>query len=80
MIDTIPDDKIDNRELVYIKDLLSDEDIIFLSNFYEGKRILPGKEVAKKLGVTQQAVSSRLKRLEKRYFRRLSKYKDKVEK
>lgn len=46
MIDTIPDDKIYNRELVYIKDILSDEDIIFLSNFYEGKRILSGKEVA----------------------------------
>lgn len=80
MIDTIPDDKIDNRELVYIKDILSDEDIIFLSNFYEGKRVLLGKEVAKKLGVTQQAVSSRFKRLRKRYLKRLSEYKDKVEK
>lgn len=80
MIDTIPDDKIDNRELIYIKDLLSEEDIIFLSNFYEGKRIISGKEVAKKLGVTQQAVSSRFKRLKKRYLKKLSEYKDKVEK
>lgn len=80
MIDTIPDEKIDNRALIYIKDLLSDEDIKFLSNFYEGKRVLIGKEVAKKLGVTQQAVSSRFKRLRKRYLKRLSEYKDKVEK
>lgn len=80
MIDTIPDEKIDNRALIYIKDLLSDDDIIFLSNFYEGKRVLLGKEVAKKLGVTQQAVSSRFKRLRKRYLKRLSEYKDKVEK
>lgn len=80
MIDTIPDEKIDNRGLIYIDDLLSDEDIKFLSNFYEGKRVLLGKEVAKKLGVTQQAVSSRFKRLRKRYLKRLSEYKDKVEK
>lgn len=80
MIDTIPDENIDNRALIYIKDLLSDEDIKFLSNFYEGKRVLIGKEVAKKLGVTQQAVSSRFKRLRKRYLKRLSEYKDKVEK
>lgn len=80
MIDTIPDEKIDNRALIYIKDLLSDEDIKFLSNFYEGKRVLLEKEVAKKLGVTQQAVSSRFKRLRKRYLKRLSEYKDKVEK
>ena len=80
MIDTIPDEKIDNRAPIYIKDLLSDEDIKFLSNFYEGKRVLLGKEVAKKLGVTQQAVSSRFKRLRKRYLKRLSEYKDKVEK
>lgn len=79
MIDTIQDEKIDNRALIYIKDLLSDEDIKFLSNFYEGKRVLIGKEVAKKLGVTQQAVSSRFKRLRKRYLKRLSEYKDKVE-
>lgn len=80
MIDTIPDEKKDNSALIYIKDLLSDEDIKFLSNFYEEKRVLLGKEVAKKLGVTQQAVSSRFKRLRKRYFKRLSEYKDKVEK
>lgn len=80
MIDTIPDENIDNRAFIYIKDLLSDEDIKFLSNFYEGKRVLIGKEVAKKLGVTQQAVSSRFKRLRKRYLKRLSEYKDKVEK
>lgn len=80
MIDTIPDDKIDNREIIYREDLLSDDDIMFLSNFYEGKIIIPGNEVARKLGVTQQAVSSRLKRLEKRYLNRLSEYKDKVEK
>lgn len=80
MIDTIPDDKNDNREIIYREDLLSDDEIMFLSNFYEGKRIISGKDVAKKLGVTQQAVSSRLKRLEKRYLKRLSEYKDKVEK
>lgn len=80
MIDTIPEEKIDNRGLIYIDYLLSDEDIIFLSNFYDGKRIISGKAVAKKLGVTQQAVSSRLRRLEKRYLKRLSEYKDKVEK
>lgn len=80
MIDTIPDEKIDNRALIYIKDLLSDEDIKFLLNFYEGNRVLLEKEVAKKLGVTQQAVSSRFKRLRKRYLKRLSEYKDKVEK
>ncbi len=80
MINTISNDENDNREILHRKDLLSNDDLIFLSNFYDKKRILSGKEVANKLGITQQAVSSRLKRLRKRYFERLLEYKNKVEK
>lgn len=80
MIDTILNIEVDNRELIYRSDLFSDDDIMFLLSFIDGNRILSGKEVAKTLGVTQQAVSGRLKRLKKRYFKRLKKSKSKVEK
>ena len=69
MVDTIPDN--DNKsKLLNWYDLLSEEDRQFTSLFYDGKRILTGKEVAQKLGVTQQAVSSKLKRVKKRYLKK----------
>ena len=42
--------------------------------------ILTGKEVAEILGVTQQAVSRRLKRLYKRYLKKYYEVYEKVEK
>lgn len=78
MIDTILNKEKDSKEIIYREELFSNEDIMFLFNFFDGKQVLSGKEVAKKLGVTQQAVSSRLKRIKKRYFKRLSECKDKV--
>ena len=79
MVDTIPDN--DNKsKLLNWYDLLSEEDRQFTSLFYDGKRILTGKEVAKKLGVTQQAVSSKLKRVKKRYLKKIEENNCKVEK
>lgn len=79
MVDTIPDN--DNKsKLLNWYDLLSEEDRQFTSLFYDGKRILTGKEVAKKLGVTQQAVSSKLKRVKKRYLKKIEESNCKVEK
>ena len=57
--------EIKNYEIDY--SLLSNKDIKFLKLFFEGNRKLTEKEVAKKLGVTQQAVSSMLKRIRERY-------------
>lgn len=78
IIDTISDinDKIENLNW---NDILSKEDGLFISLFYDGKRILTEKEVAKKLGVTQQAVSSRLKRVKKRYLKKIKENNYKVE-
>lgn len=57
--------EIKNYEIDY--SLLSNKDIKFLKLFFEGNRKMTEKEVAKKLGVTQQAVSSMLKRIRERY-------------
>ncbi len=60
----------ENNEIDYR--LLSDKDMAFLNLFIDKGRTLTEKEVAKKLGVTQQAISSMLKRIAKRYRNELN--------
>ena len=59
--------------------LLSEKDKKFLSLFFENDKILKGVEVANKLGVTQQAVSVRLKRIREKYFKMYNQIYDEVE-
>ena len=59
--------------------LLSKRDKKFLSLFFENDKILKGVEVANKLGVTQQAVSVRLKRIREKYFKMYNQIYDEVE-
>ena len=51
---------------IFDENLLSKKDKTFLSLFFENNKILKGVEVASKLGITQQAVSIRLKRIRKK--------------
>ena len=60
--------------------LLDETDRSFLYNFIKDDEIITGKEVAEILGVTQQAVSRRLKRLYKRYLKKYYEVYEKVEK
>lgn len=80
LIEIIPDDRISDNKIFDKESLLSEEDKMFLSHFYDGKRIYSGKEVAKKLSVTQQAVSSKLKRVRKRYLKKFKELYVKIEK
>lgn len=59
--------------------LLSKRDKKFLSLFFENDEKLKGVEVANKLGVTQQAVSVRLKRIREKYFKMYNQIYDEVE-
>ena len=54
---------IKEKEIKDIKILYSSKDLEFLNNFIEENRILTQKEVAKKLCVSQQAVSKKLKKI-----------------
>ena len=59
---------IKEKEIKDIKILYSSKDLEFLNNFIEENRILTQKEVAKKLCVSQQAVSKKLKKIKKIKF------------
>ena len=56
---------IKEKEIKDIKIQYSSKDLEFLNNFIEDNRILTQKEVAKKLGISQQAVSKKLKKIKK---------------
>ena len=47
--------------------------------FLENNKILKGVEVASKLGITQQAVSIRLKRIREKYYKIYNQIYDEVE-
>lgn len=80
LLDLIPEEKADEEiELFYDDTLLSNNDKMFLELFKEDDKIITGKDVANKLNITQQAVSSRLKRLKKRYIKEFNKKYKKVE-
>ena len=53
--------------------------LFFFKLFFENDKILKGVEVANKLGVTQQAVSVRLKRIREKYFKMYKQIYDEVE-
>lgn len=55
-------------KLFYDETLLSEDNKRFLNLFIEEGNIITGKKVVTKLNITQQAVSSRLKRLKKKYI------------
>lgn len=62
-------DQSENSAAVKINySLLNEEELNFIKLFYENDTILTEKEVAKKLGITQQAVSSRLQKIKKKYI------------
>lgn len=62
LLDMIKDEKIKEKEITF-----SSKNLEFLSNFIENDRILTQKEVAKKLGISQQAVSKKIKKI-KNFF------------
>ena len=64
---------------IFDENLLSKKDKTFLSLFFENNTILKGVEVASKLGITQQAVSIRLKRIRKKYYKIYNQIYDEVE-
>lgn len=74
LIDLVPNENNDNNEIkiFYDETLLSKEDKNFLDLFNNNGKIITEREVAKKLDITQQAVSSRLKRIRKRYKKRFN--------
>lgn len=74
LLDLISEETVDDEiKNFYDESLLSNNDQEFLNLFKVGDRIITEKEVAKKLNITQQAVSSRLKRLKKRYIKEFNK-------
>ena len=62
LLDMIKDEKIKEKELTF-----SSKNLEFLNHFIENDRILTQKEVAKKLGISQQAVSKKIKKI-KNFF------------
>lgn len=60
LIDMIKDEKIKEKEITF-----SSKNLEFLNHFIENDRILTQKEVAKKLGISQQAVSKKIKKIKK---------------
>lgn len=74
-IDLIVDYQSQNETMYFDINLLEKKDIAFLENFFENGILLKGTDVARKLGVTQQAVSIRLKRIKMKY---VSKYNESI--
>lgn len=66
MLETITNYEYNTKEQSLI-DELSKEDKIFLSLFYDGHKKLTQKEIAQKLGITQQGVHKRLKMIRNKY-------------
>ena len=62
LLDMIKDEKIKEKEITF-----SSKNLEFLNHFIENDRILTQKEVAKKLGISQQAVSKKIKKI-KNFF------------
>ena len=62
LLDIIKDEKIKEKEITF-----SSKNLEFLNHFIENDRILTQKEVAKKLGISQQAVSKKIKKI-KNFF------------
>lgn len=58
---------ISNTSNVSLKDIFLKKDYEFLFNFIENDTLLTEQEVAKKLGITQQAVNKRKKKICKKY-------------
>lgn len=71
LIDIIPDNYHSVDESILYYESLSSEENEFLNMFYERDRVLTETEVAKRLGVSQQAVSKRKRRiLRKLYYKK----------
>ena len=60
LLDMIKDEKIKEKEITY-----SSKDLEFLNHFIEDDRILTQKEVGEKLGISQQVVSYKIKKIKK---------------
>ena len=55
-----------NNKLEYNDKILNQKEIDFLNLFYEKEKILTEQQVADKLGITQQAVNKRKKKIYKK--------------
>ena len=60
---------IDNRNYLDIKNV-NEDDYAFLLLFIEKGNVLTQKDVAIKLGITQQAVSKKMKKIKEKYKKR----------
>lgn len=60
LLDMIKDEEIKEKEITY-----SSKDLEFLNHFIEDDRILTQKEVGEKLGISQQVVSYKIKKIKK---------------
>ena len=72
-INLLIDESTYGKKRDFDKSLLTEKDIKFLKEFFEDETTLNGTEVARKLGVTQQAVSIRLSRIRKKYYKNYNK-------
>lgn len=78
LIEDVTED--DEKNIFYDETVLTEEDRKFLHLFHTENRINTEKDVASILGVSQQAVSAKLKRLRKRYIKAFHNKYRKVEK
>lgn len=66
LIDLVKDNQKLFANINVLEDILKKEEIDFISSFIEGGRILTQKEVASKLGISQQLVSYRFNKIKKK--------------
>ena len=62
LLDMIKDEEIKEKEITY-----SSKDLEFLNHFIEDDRILTQKEVGEKLGISQQVVSYKIKKIKNNF-------------
>ena len=67
LIDLILDEKEDENDFKVDMRFISQKDQKFLSLFIDNEKLLTESEVGKRLGVSQQAISKRLKRIKNNY-------------
>ena len=67
LIDLILDEKEDTEDFKVDMRFISQKDQKFLSLFIDNEKLLTESEVGKRLGVSQQAISKRLKRIKNNY-------------
>jgi len=67
LLDMVIDETTNIKEKPFEKYQMTIDEIVFLEKFIENNRLLSESEVAKKLGISQQAVSKRRQKIRKKY-------------